>query len=117
MAKLSEEQRREFWAELMRYWSRRCVQVGVLKQELRAAVDAVDDWLDAAGDLSISPLPAMQARRVFDRQDAPQIGERIGENITTINRAIPAEARAGLRIEEKQQLAEALLAWRLNGGE
>lgn len=46
MATLTTEQRATLWAELMRELSRDGETVGITKPELRAAVDALDTWLD-----------------------------------------------------------------------
>jgi len=47
MAELSGEQRRALWAELMERLSREQQPIAVTKAELRAAVDAVDAWVNA----------------------------------------------------------------------
>ena len=44
MAVLTTEQRRELWAEFQR---ENTESISVTKADLRAAVDALDDWFDA----------------------------------------------------------------------
>lgn len=64
MATLSPAERQALWAEFMRRLSRERQQVGALtKVDLRAAVDAIDDWIDAnAGSVNAAiPLPARSA--------------------------------------------------------
>jgi len=46
MAVLSDAERRKIWAALMRRWSAARDGCGFAKADLRAAVDALDDWLD-----------------------------------------------------------------------
>lgn len=55
MAVLTDEQRREAWAEMMRLGG-----VSIAKADLRAAFDAIDDWLDtnAATINAAIPQPA-----------------------------------------------------------
>lgn len=43
---LSEQDRQAANAELQRLWSRLALPCGVTKTQLKAAVDAVDDWCD-----------------------------------------------------------------------
>lgn len=63
MAVLTTEQRRSLWAEMMRELSRDGETVGVTKTDLRAAVDALDTWLDtnAATINTAIPQPARGA--------------------------------------------------------
>lgn len=50
MAVLSEQDRQRVWRGLMRYWSRLNESLpGMLKLDLRAAVDATDSWIDTHG--------------------------------------------------------------------
>lgn len=69
MAVLSDDQRKDVWAELMRAWSNERAAVTINKTDLRAAVDAIDTFFNA--------------------------------NITAINNAFPATARAGLTPKQK----------------
>lgn len=48
---LTEEQRRDAWAECMREMSRRRIPTRMLKHELRGALDAFDDYVDAHGEI------------------------------------------------------------------
>ena len=63
MAVLADGARLEVWAELMRKWSADGQAVGVTKADLRAAVNAIDDWLNtnAAALNSALPQPARGA--------------------------------------------------------
>ena len=63
MAELSSAKRQELWAELMRELSADGETVGITKPELRAAVDALDTWLnDNAATINAAlPLPARSA--------------------------------------------------------
>jgi hypothetical protein len=63
MATLTTEQRAALWAELMQELSRDGETVGITKPELRAAVDALDTWLDtnAATINTAIPQPARSA--------------------------------------------------------
>lgn len=63
MAELTSGQRQELWAELMRELSNDRETVGVTKADLRAAVDALDTWLNsnAATINAAIPQPARSA--------------------------------------------------------
>lgn len=63
MAVLTTEQRRTLWAELMQELSKDGETVGITKPDLRAAVDAIDTWLDgnAATINTAIPQPARGA--------------------------------------------------------
>ena len=52
MAILSDAQRREAWAEMMRLGG-----VSIQKTHLRAAFDAIDDWLDANASTINTAIP------------------------------------------------------------
>jgi hypothetical protein len=58
MAVLSETDRQKVWRGLMRYWSQQQETLGLNKADLRAAVDATDDWIDANQGAFNSALPA-----------------------------------------------------------
>lgn len=60
MAILNSVQRREVWAEVMRYWSNNRNSIESSKPELRAAVDAIDQWVsdNTSSFNSAIPLPA-----------------------------------------------------------
>jgi hypothetical protein len=47
MAVLTDEQRREMWAEFMRELSADRNPCAITKADLRAAFDALDDWMHA----------------------------------------------------------------------
>lgn len=63
MAELSTGDRAETWAELMQEWSNAREAVGITKADLRAAVDAIDAWLNAnaASANTAIPQPARSA--------------------------------------------------------
>ena len=63
MATLTTDQRRALWAELMQELSRDGQTVAITKADLRAAVDALDTWLDtnAATINTAIPQPARGA--------------------------------------------------------
>lgn len=54
MAVLTDQQRAEVWAEFMR---RRLCPGSILKADLRAAVNAVDDWVEANAAAFNTALP------------------------------------------------------------
>lgn len=61
MAILSEEDRQRVWRGLMRWWSvvgRGDAPGGLLKADLRAAVDATDTWIENNQAAFNSALPA-----------------------------------------------------------
>ena len=60
MAVLDEASRIEVWAELMRKYSRDGETIGINKADLRAAVNAVDNYMDnnAAAMNNELPQPA-----------------------------------------------------------
>ena len=63
MAVLSNADRASLWAEIMQAWSNERTPCGVNKPDLRAAVDAIDDWVNtnaAVFNLAI-PQPARGA--------------------------------------------------------
>ena len=63
MATLTTDQRQTLWAELMQELSRDGQTVAITKADLRAAVDALDAWLDtnAAAINTAIPQPARGA--------------------------------------------------------
>lgn len=63
MAVLSDGDRSATWAELMQEWSNAREAVGITKTDLRAAVDAIDTWLNdnAASANAAIPQPARGA--------------------------------------------------------
>lgn len=58
MALLSDAQRREAWAELMAEVSRRRESVALTKPDLRAAINAVDQWVSDNAASFNTALPA-----------------------------------------------------------
>lgn len=60
MALLSEAERQEIWRALMRRWSRNSEVCSISKADLRAAVDAMDQFLEdnAAAVNAAIPQPA-----------------------------------------------------------
>lgn len=63
MAVLSDGDRSATWAELMQEWSSAREPVALTKADLRAAVDAIDTWLNdnAASANAAIPQPARGA--------------------------------------------------------
>ncbi len=70
MATLSELQRVEAWADLMKKWSRDGETVGIEKAELRAAVDAMDDFFDANTATINNAFPAAAKAGLTTQQKA-----------------------------------------------
>jgi len=61
MALLTDAERKQVWTALQRHWSNIQEPLGaVTKADLRAAVDALDAWIDANGTSlnTAIPLPA-----------------------------------------------------------
>ena len=59
MAVLTDTERHQITNGLMRYWSRIfAVLTGVAKADIKAAVDATDDWIDTNQAAFNSTLPA-----------------------------------------------------------
>lgn len=67
MAVLPDVDRVEIWAELMREYSRDGETIGILKPELRAAVNAVDQWLEDNAVSANEALPE-PAKTVLTKQ-------------------------------------------------
>ena len=57
MATLPDGDRAAAWANLMRRWSANGETIGVTKDDLRAAVNALDDYLDTNAAAINSALP------------------------------------------------------------
>jgi hypothetical protein len=58
MAILIDNDRREIWAEFQRHSSNIWENIGLSKAQLRAAVDATDDWIDINQTSFNDALPA-----------------------------------------------------------
>ncbi len=58
MANLSDAVRVQIWRGLMRYFSRLREPLALNKVELRAAIDATDEWIDSNRSAYNSELPA-----------------------------------------------------------
>jgi len=67
MAVLTEQQRSDAWAELMRKFKGSTV---VTKAQLRAALDAVDDWVDANTTSFNNAIPQPQRSDLNTEQKA-----------------------------------------------
>lgn len=96
MAKMSDADRRTFWARYMEYVSRRREVVAVRKPELRAAVDALDDFIEA----NRSAIDAAEA--------AGTLQQWAVDNRQAINQAIPQPARSALTTNQKEYLVKAV---------
>lgn len=70
MATLPDADRRELWAQWMREASARREQITLSKTELRAAVDAIDAWIDANGASFNSAIPQPARGALSARQKA-----------------------------------------------
>jgi len=46
MTNLSDGEREQVWRGLMRYWSKIRQAMSLLKTDLRAAINATDDWIE-----------------------------------------------------------------------
>jgi hypothetical protein len=57
MAVLPDAERREVWADLMRRFSDERQAVSITKQDLRAAIDAIDAFFDANAATINAALP------------------------------------------------------------
>ena len=70
MAALTDPQRRSIWAEFMRRTSQDRQDLGLTKTQLRAAVDATDQWIsDNAGSFNTA-LPAAARTALSAQQKA-----------------------------------------------
>ena len=69
---LTTEQRHDLWAELMRELSRQRASISLTKPELRAAVDAVDAWVEANAASYNSAIP-QPARGALSAQQKAQL--------------------------------------------
>lgn len=58
MATLSEGARQEIWRKLMKQWSKDHTPTSLLAVEVKAAVDAVDQWIDDNAVSYNNALPA-----------------------------------------------------------
>ena len=70
MAVLDEASRIEVWAELMRKFSRDGETIGIIKPDLRAAVDALDDYMDANAAVMNNELPQPARAELTSAQKA-----------------------------------------------
>ena len=67
MAALSENDRVEVWADYMR---RNVDAIGITKQDLRAALDATDQWIDDNASAYNTALPVAARTGLAARQKA-----------------------------------------------
>jgi len=60
MAVLTETERAQIWRGIMRWWSAPDTQadISITKAQLRAAIDASDDWIDTNAVSFNNSLPA-----------------------------------------------------------
>lgn len=70
MTVLTQEVRTELWANIMRRLSAERQAVAINKLELRAAVDAVDDWIEANAASFNSALPVAARTGLTPQQKA-----------------------------------------------
>lgn len=57
MAVLSDSDRARLWRGIQRYWSAQLIPCGITKADVRAAINAADDWLNANAASYNSALP------------------------------------------------------------
>lgn len=70
MAVLSDADRRDLWADLMREMSASGESVSLTKDQLRAAVDAVDQWTDDNATAFNQAIPQPARGALTARQKA-----------------------------------------------
>lgn len=70
MAVLTSAERQALWAELMRDLSNRGEPVALTKQDLRAALDAADDWAEANAASFNAAIPQPARAQLTARQKA-----------------------------------------------
>ena len=70
MATLSELQRVEAWADLMKQWSRDGETVGIEKTDLRSAVDAMDNFFNSNASTINNAFPAAAKAGLTTKQKA-----------------------------------------------
>lgn len=70
MAVLPDGDRAQLHAEVMREWSAEHVSIGITKTELRAAVDAIDGWVDANAASFNTAIPQPARGALTTRQKA-----------------------------------------------
>lgn len=68
MAALTEEERKEIWAEFQREASAKREALPLTKAQLRAAVNALDDYFDANGAALNSAIPQPARGALTTRQ-------------------------------------------------
>ena len=76
MAALSENDRVSVWATVMERASEERASVNLTKEELRAAIDAVDDWIDANAASFNSALPCRSRHAPKQNGNTP-LGRRL----------------------------------------
>lgn len=71
MAVLSDQERRNAWQEIQQTWSSRTESTGaLLKADLRAAVDATDQWIEDNAAAYNATLPAAARNTLTAAQKA-----------------------------------------------
>lgn len=70
MAYLPDSERRQAWAELMRDESQDGRHIGISKPDLRAAIDAIDAWLEDNKASANQALPVAARTGLTTRQKA-----------------------------------------------
>lgn len=68
MAVLTNEDRQKLWADYMRYSSNIREEIGLTKAELREAVNATDDWINANQASFNNALPAAAKANLTQKQ-------------------------------------------------
>ena len=68
MAVLTSADRQAIWSEFMETGSREWQEIGLLKPELRAAVDAADAWIDSNSASFNAALPTTARTNLTTKQ-------------------------------------------------
>jgi hypothetical protein len=68
MARLDEQNRKLIWSDFMSELSQERDPVAVDKVELRSALDAMDDWLNANMATIINAIPAPTRNKLTNQQ-------------------------------------------------
>ncbi len=84
MAKMSTSQRKALWAEFMREVSRERERLALTKPQLRAAIDAADDWLDDNAASFNAALPVAARTALDARQKARLLRAILGKRFEVI---------------------------------
>lgn len=99
MATLNDEQRWQMWAEYMREMSRRGITTSLLKAELRDALDALDDYVEANATLIDTTKGTEYLGDDLGKAELVAGGVTTGR-VTTVRNAMPVAVRAKPAVQE-----------------